>query len=250
VVLTLAGLLSPSAHAGLFDDDEARKAILDLRSRMSQNDDQDQAQAATIKQLTEQVQSLQRSLLDLNAQNESLRADLARLRGQDEQMLRDLSDVQRKQKDIAQGVDDRIRKLEPQSVTVDGEQFTVDPEEKAAYDDALAVLRTGDFDKASAALTAFLRKYPTSGYNNSVRFWLGNAQYGLRDYRAAIATFKAFITAVPNHQRAPEAMLAMANCQIESKDTKAARRTLQELVKNYAGSEAAAAGKDRLQALR
>ena len=78
---TKAGRASPYFfNAGLFDDDEARKAILDIRSRISQNEDQNRALTATVKQLNEQVQSLQRSLLDLNSQNEALRSDLANLR--------------------------------------------------------------------------------------------------------------------------------------------------------------------------
>ena len=49
---------------------------------------------------------------------------------------------------------------------------------------------------------------------------------------------------------APEAMLSIANCQIELKDTRAARATLESLVKTYPQSEAAQAGKERLAALR
>ena len=152
--------LSP-AHAGLFDDDEARKAILDLRSKL---EDQRQQSAAQNRQLADQVQQLQRSLLDLNNQNEQLRADNARLRGQLEETQRDVADLQRAQKSASQALDDRLRKFEPQKVTLDGKEFTADPEEKRAYDDAMVGLRSGDFDRASVALSAFVRRYPLSGY--------------------------------------------------------------------------------------
>lgn len=245
--LVLLGCLAGSARAGMFDDDEARKAILDLRSQLA---DQQQQNTAAQKQLADQVQQLQRSLLDLNNQNEQLRSDLARLRGQDEQMLRDLADVQRKQQDIAQGVDDRIRKLEPQKVSLDGRDFTVEPDEKLAYDSAIAALRSGDFEHAASGLVAFLSRYPASGYADSARYWLGNAQYGERAYRDAIASFKAFIGAAPGHPRAPEALLALANCQIELKDTRSAKRSLGELLKTYPKSEAAQAARERLAALK
>jgi TolA-binding protein len=65
-----------------------------------------------------------------------------------------------------------------------------------------------------------------------------------------MATFRAFIAAAPAHPRVPEAMLALANCQAESKDTKGARVTLAELVKKFPQSEAAQAGKERLAALK
>jgi tol-pal system protein YbgF len=242
-----AALAAAPAQAGLFEDDEARKAILDLRGKV---DDQRNQLAAAVKQLTEQVQQLQRSLLDLNNQNEQLRGELARMRGQDEQMLRDLSEVQRKQKDIAQGVDDRMRKLEPQPVSIDGRDFTADPEEKRAHDEAMAALRAGEFDRAAPMLVSFLKRYPASGYVGSARYWLGNAQYGQRQYKDAIATFRAFVSAAPEHQRAPEALLALANCQAELKDNKSAKKTLEELLKAYPRSEAAQAGRERLVALK
>ena len=161
-----------------------------------------------------------------------------------------LSELQRRQKDIAQGVEDRIRKIEPQKVSVDDKEFLADPDEKRQYDDAMAVLRKGDFEKAATALTAFQRRYPTSGYSDSVLFWLGNAQYGRREYNYAIASFRALVTATPDHPRAAEAMLAIANCEVELKDPKAARKTIGDLVKAYPNSEAAQAGRDRLATLK
>jgi TolA-binding protein len=45
-------------------------------------------------------------------------------------------------------------------------------------------------------------------------------------------------------------MLSIANCQIELKDSKAARVTLQELNRLHPQSEAAQAGRQRLAALK
>jgi len=247
--LALAACLACSlpSQAGLFDDDEARKAILDLRTRI---DDLRSQNVVAQRQLNEQVQTLQRSLLDLNNQNEQLKADLARLRGQLETTQRDLADLQRRQKDISQGVDERMKRLEPQQVSVDGKDITVEPDEKRVYDEAIAVLRSGDFDKAVGALQAFMRRWPQSGYTDSARYWLGNAQYGVRAYKDALATFRQFLAAAPEHLRAPEALLALANCQVELKDNKGARRSLDDLVKQYPKSEAAVAARERLAVLR
>ena len=256
-VLLLA-FAAPAARAGLFDDDEARKAILDLRQKLEQGNEQARArQAEQMTQmnnqlllLSEQITQMKRSMLDLNNQIELLRADNAKLRGQDEQLARDVAEVQRKQKDIQQGVEDRVRKLEPQKVVVDNKEFQADPDEKRQYEDAMAVMRKGEFDKAAVAFSGFQRRYPASGYNESVLFWLGNAQYGKRDYKDAIASFRALVSGAPDHPRAPEALLSIANCQIELKDTKSARRTVDELVKAYPKSEAAQAAKERLASLK
>jgi tol-pal system protein YbgF len=97
--------------------------------------------------------------------------------------------------------------------------------------------------------TGFLRRYPGSPYADGARFWLGNSQYGRRDYKQAIDLFRAFVSSAPLHPRAPDALLALANSQAEMKDGRAARRTIEELMKEYPSSEAAQAGKDRLATL-
>jgi len=250
----LLGGAALGAQAGLFDDEEARKAIVDMRTRISANDEAAKARIAELAaqngQINEQLQALRRSLLDLNNQLEAARAEIAKLRGSDEQLLRDTAELQRRQKDLSQGLDDRLRKLEPQKVALDGAEFIAEPDERRQYDEAMAGLRSGDFDKSVLAFNSFLRRYPSSGYGNSVRFWLGNAQYGRRDYKEAIAAFKAFVAAAPGHPRAPEALLALANSQAETKDVRGARKTIDDLVKAYPTSEAAQAGKDRLASLR
>ena len=255
--LALAAMFSlcaGAAHAGMFDDEEARKAILDLRTRIQTNDDSSRAKLGELAQantaLLEQVSQLRRSLLDLNAQLEAQRADNAKLRGGQEQLMRDVADLQRGVKDVSKGLDDRLRLIEPQKVSLDGKDFLADPDEKRSHDQAMTALRSGDFDKAATALAAFLQRYPASGYADSARFWLGNAQYGQKNYKDAIVSFRALATTSPNHPRTPEALLALANCQIEMKDNKAARKTIDELVKAYPASEAATAGKERLGTLK
>lgn len=247
---TLLLLCAAAAQAQLFPDNEARKAILELRATDEAQAKRLAEMASANKDLLGEVQQLRRSLLELNNQIEALRADLARQRGGNEQLARDVAELQRQQKDLAQGVSDRIRKLEPQKVAVDGKEFLADADEKRLYDEAFAFIRSGDFAGAANAFNAFTRRYPASGYLDSVRFWLGNAQYGKREYKEAIASFRAFIIGAPDHSRVPEAMLAVANCQAEMKDPKAARATLAELLKRYPQSEAAQAGKERLAALK
>jgi tol-pal system protein YbgF len=269
----------------LFDDEEARKAILELRARLAAVDEaskardaeaqQAQAQALAqalarqAAQLTQQsnqqmalqmaqqaaafeemVQTLKRSILDLNGQIEGLKGELARMRGSHEQLARDVAEVQKRQRDLAQAADDRIARLEPLKVSLDGQDFTATPDEKRSYDEALALMRAGEFDKAITAFAAFLRRHPGSGYAEAARFWSANALYGKRDYKEAVAAFRAFVTASPRHPRAPEALLALANSQAEMKDRPGARKTIDELMKAYPQSEAAQAGKERLATLK
>ncbi len=259
-VFVICLVLQP-AHAGLFDDEEARKAILDLRTRVDQNRQAAELQDAEIKRALDKAAqeakdaseanlTLRRSLLDLQSQIEALRADLARLRGQDEQLAREVAEMQRRQKDLAQGVDERVRRFEPVKVQLDGREFTAEPAEKRDYDNAFALFRKPDYAAASAAFIDFIRRNPQSGYTPTAYFWLGNAQYANKEYAPAMSNFRSLIGAAPDHPKAPEAALALANSQIEIKDTRAARKTLEDLIKVYPQSEAAGAAKDRLAKLR
>jgi tol-pal system protein YbgF len=158
--------------------------------------------------------------------------------------------MQRRQKDLSQGVDDRLSKFEPSKVTIDGREFVADPVEKQEFEAALAVMRKGEFAPAQTAFSTFLKRYPQSGYKVPALFWLGNAQYAMRNYRDAITNFRTLVATDTEHVRAPEAVLAVANCQVELKDIKAARKTLEDLVKAYPQSEAASVAKDRLSKLK
>ncbi|MDM0086381.1 MULTISPECIES: tol-pal system protein YbgF [unclassified Variovorax] len=232
--------MSVGANAALFEDDEARRAILDLRQRV------EAMRTQTDQRLTEDNAQLRRSLLDLQNQIEAMRGDMQRMTGQNEQLARTVSELQQRQTDI----DDRIKKSEPSKVAVDGREFTADPREKADFDAALGVFRGGQFAQAQTAFAEFVKRYPQSGYNPSALFWLGNAQYATRNYNEAIANFRSMLSLAPDHAKAPEAVLSIANCQIELKDTRAARRTLEDLTKAYPQSEAAQAGRERLSRLK
>jgi tol-pal system protein YbgF len=240
-----------AAQASLLEDDEARKAILDLRQRVETvRKEQDAQLVEQARKADEENTQLRRSLVDLQNQIESLRAEVARMRGQDEQLQRDLSESQRRLSDATAGVDERLRKLEPSRVAVDGKEFLAEPAERRDFDAALALLKKGEFEAVQPRFVEFIQRYGQSGYRNSALFWLGNAQYATRDYKEAVINFRTLLSQAPDHPRAPEALLSIANCQLELKDARSARKTLEELIKAYPQSDAAAAGKDRLAHLK
>ncbi|WP_300654155.1 tol-pal system protein YbgF [Hydrogenophaga sp.] len=234
------------AHA-LFGDDEARKAIIELRQKVDANK---QAADAAAAEAREGDASTRRSLLELSNQIEQLRAELARLRGQNEQLAREVSELQRQQKDVQVGIDERLRQVEPLRIEFDGQSFTAAPAEKNDFEAAMAQLRKSEFQPAAAAYASFLQRHPASGYTPSVLYWLGNAHYANRAYKEAVATHGRLVREFPAHMRTPEAMLAMANSYVELKDARTAKTTLESLVKAHPNSEAAAAARERLARLR
>ena len=235
------------AHAGLFDDEEARRAILDLRQKIEAGKQEtDQKVGDEAKRATDEAAQLRLGMLDLQSQLDAAKGDVAKLRGMNEQLAKDVSDLQRKQKDQLQAFDDRLRKLEPLRVSVDGSEFQADPAERRDFEAHLATFRKGDFAAAVNGFVDFLNRNPQTGYRPSALFWLGNAQYAVKDCKSAVTNFRSLVSSAPEHMRAPESLLAISSCQLEAKDTKGARKTLEDLVANYPASDAAGAAKDRL----
>jgi tol-pal system protein YbgF len=236
-----------SSQAALFEDDEARQAILDLRQRVEvMRGEADQVRLTSASEMT----GLGKSLLDLQRQIELLKAEIATLRGSNEQITRELSEIQRQQKDQLQAIQARFSKLEPVNIQLDGVEFMADQVQTRDFDAALAVFRQGDFVNAQSLFSGFLARYTASGYAVPALFWLGNAQYATRNYKEAMENFRNLIARDPEHMRAPEAVLSVANCQLELKDSKGARKTLGDLLKAYPQSEAAVAAKERLATLK
>ncbi|WP_028312283.1 tol-pal system protein YbgF [Derxia gummosa] len=240
--LSLAAL-SP-AHAGLFDDDEARRAILDLRSQIKSTGDTDRDRADALEKRLTKLQ------FDSAQQIDGLNQEIARLRGVIETLQRDVADQQRKQRDFYADIDSRLKRTEPQQVTIDGQQFSVDQEQIKAYNAAFEAFRQSQFPRAADGFSGFLSRYPDSPYTGLATFWLGNAQFATRDFAKAIDTHRTFIKAFPDSPRVPDALLNIGNSQVELADKKNARTTFMAITIKYPDSPAAASAKDRLATLK
>jgi tol-pal system protein YbgF len=247
-VLLLAGLALP-AHAQLFSDDEARRAILDVRSRVEQLQRDMLKRIEDLSSRVERLEQTTRGQLDLQNQIQAMRQEIATLRGQLEVQTNELSKTQRSQRDLAGEVDGRLKRFEPVAVNVDGKQVNVDPAERRAYEGALAIFRAGDFRGAQSAFQQFGAAYPQSAYSPSVQYWIGSSQYAQKDNKGAIATLQSFAQKYPDHPRAADALLTIGNAQVEAGDRKAAAETFKLVTEKYDGSGAAQTARERLAGL-
>jgi tol-pal system protein YbgF len=233
------------AHA-IFGDDEARKAILDLRAKVADTDKRAQESLDT---LTRRLETSQRAQLELVNQIEALKQDNAKLRGQIETLTNDVATLQKRNRDLYVDLDARLKALEPRPVTVDGKAATVGRDEQAAYDAALVLFRASDFQGAIRSLDTFLVRYPQSIYVPSAHYWIGSAHYALKDYKAAIAAQQVVVERFADSPRAPEAMLNIAASQADLNQRTNARNTLNRLIKEYPDSESAKLARERLPTL-
>jgi tol-pal system protein YbgF len=287
--LCLWAVWVPTAQAALFEDEEARRAILDLRQRL-ENQRQAQLQSSeqtlqkSLDQSQKQFEILRKQVeLDINqskqdnrqavlllqTQIEALKQDIANLNGEREQLLREITLLQRDLKEANVDIEERFQKMNSQlvkqeppatkedapksskvNVQVDGFEFLAEPEEKRDFEAAFVLFRKGDFAAAAKEFAQFVKVYSASGYKPSALYWLGSARFARRDFNEAIAQLKGLANDFPNHARTPEAMLTVGNAQLEIKQPKEARKTFNELLKLYPTTEAAAAAKDRLAQIK
>ncbi len=255
-----------AAHAGLFDDDEARKRIEEMRA----------AQEKSAKDTSERIGRLEESVrnigvVDLLRQIESLNAEIARLRGSLEVLANQNEQIQKRQRDFYLDLDSRLRRLEgggasapsagasPPAVASATE--AVPPPAKPpskedqarevkAYDAASGLFRRNDFASAADAFRAFLKDYPQSALAPNATYWIGICQANLKDYKAALATQEGLLSRYPASPKAPDALLAIAAVQSEQGDHGSARNTLEDIIARYPGSEAAGKARTRLAATK
>lgn len=232
-IAAAAALLLPGAAHALFEDGDARRAILDLRAQVDQLHKADQGAIAEIQQ----VRSI---LMELQGQIGVLRNEVASLRGQNEELQQNL-----------RRAESRLQAFEAQPAQGgDAASAAAQPAEQQAFEAALEHLRKGQYQGARDAFRQFLAQYPDSSYAPSAQFWLGNSLYATREYYRAIETFNAMLKQAPQHAQAPDAALAIAKSQIELKNVAGARQTLQNLVKVYPNSSAAKEARESLTRLK
>ncbi len=237
------------AHAGLFDDDEARKAIIELRGKV---------EAMQLEITTRIDKKADKSgTLDLLNQNEQLQQDIAKLRGDIEVLTNELSNTQRRQKDFYVDLDERLRKFETAAKAAADEKEAnrelaqqKQQEEQKSYDDALTFFKNGDYKNASTAFLDFVQRYPQSSNVAPAQYWLGNAYYAQREYKNAIAAQLLVVKNYPNNPKAADALLNVASCYTELKDKNSAKKSLETLVAQYPGTNAAQIAKQRLASLK
>jgi len=248
-LFTGLGALSTPAHAALFGDDEARKAILELRVVVEAQKQELQRLQELYKRM-DAIEAAQHGRLELVNQMEQLQQENAKLRGQLETLTFQLAETQRRQKDLFVDLETRIAKLEPQNVSIDGKEERVEQKETLAYEAAYGLFKNGDFKSALSALANFIKAYPTSAYAPNAQYWLGNSHYALNDFKQAIASQQQLLKTYPDSPKAAAAMLNIASSQLQLNDKKAARVTLEALLKTYPKAPEAVSAKERLNSLK
>ena len=241
----LALAAAPAFSQGLFDDNEARKRIANLRS------DYEASQKAMEERFARIDAALadKRALLDLATLIEGLKQDVSKLRGQVEVIVNQTENLEKRQRDLYVDLDARLRKMEQAQAQIT--EKLAQPErdaaaEKTAYEASLNQFKVGNYQAAIAGFQTFMVNFPNSQLVPSAQYWVGNAYYALRDYKVAIAAQEKVVASWPENAKASDALLNIASSQVELGDQKSARETLRVLITKYPNSPAAEQAKQRL----
>ncbi|BFT59250.1 tol-pal system protein YbgF [Pseudomonas moorei] len=119
--------------------------------------------------------------------------------------------------------------------------------EKLYYDAAFDLIKAKDFDKASQAFAAFLRKYPNSQYAGNAQYWLGEVNLAKGDLQGAGQAFAKVSQLYPKHAKVPDSLYKLADVERRLGHTDRVKGILQQVVSQYPGTSAAQLAQRDLQ---
>ncbi|MEO6564557.1 MAG: tol-pal system protein YbgF [Casimicrobiaceae bacterium] len=237
LALTLA---AHGAHAGLFDDEEARKRITQTNERLEAlQRDLD----ARLLGLDQQIKGL--GLVQLFNQVEAIRADIARIRGQVEVLTYELTESQKRQRDLYVDLDSRMRKLEAGPVTSAPAPVVEGP----APVGSLAANAGVTPPVPATAPVAPPAPAPAVAGNPPLAVSVMPApateqrlydsaldQFKRGDYPGAITNFSSFVRTYPRSPLAASAQYWVGNAQFARKDYRAAIASQRTLLQSWPDS--------------
>lgn len=245
-LLLLSLCLAIPAHAGILEDDEARKQIKE--------------QEARVQKLQDTIQQQTRSMLDLQSQIDAMNAEIRKLRGQNEETAHGLQDAEKRQKDFYVDLDTRVRHFESEEqaaktaaasaaiATVPVAETSGPVSDDHAFAAAYGLFQAGKHADAVKSFQDFLRKYPDSIHVPNANYYLGNAQFAVKNYRGALDTYQGLLKAYPDTPIAADVLFKIVESLHALKHDVAARKTLKILIAKYPSSKAAAKARKLLAA--
>lgn len=215
---------------------------------------------------------------ELFMQLQQMQEDIARLRGQVEVQQNDIQRMKQEALDRYQDLDRRIgtgvpaqqpapaadpsansatggasgADMAPAAAADQGAAGSepADPaKEKLYYDAAFDLIKAKDFDKASQAFSAFLRKYPNSQYAGNAQYWLGEVNLAKGDLQGAGQAFAKVSQLYPKHPKVPDSLYKLADVERRLGHTDRVKPILQQVISQYPGTAAAQLAQRDLQKL-
>ena len=213
------------------------------------------------------------NLIEMLTSLQALQQEVSIIRGDLDLLNHEMSQIKKQQKDIyidldqrLLDLDDRIGKLRLAPAIpggnlsspineIDSEPGSVEDAQSALskeheYQNALSILRTGQYDEAIQAFQVYLISYPQSDLASNAQYWMAEAYYVLKDYESAVAQFNKVITAYPDSRKISDAHLKKGFSYYELEKWSDAKAALDVVVSQYADSTAARLANRRLDKMK
>jgi len=128
----------------------------------------------------------------------------------------------------------------PPSVHGDAGSLAATGDERTSYNVAFDSLKAGKYDDSAQLFLSFLQLYPNGVY----------APNATRNFPMAETQFRELLSRYPTHDKAAGGLLKIGLSQYGEGKVDQAQQTLETVVAQYPGSDAARTAQDRLQSIR
>jgi tol-pal system protein YbgF len=205
---------------------------------------------------------------ELFMQLQQMQSEISQLRGILEEQQNEIQTLKREGLERYQDLDSRIQSgaagatnqipadgainaagspVPPTGQAAVGGEAADPAKEKLYYEAAFDLIKAKDFDKASQAFNAFLRKYPNSQYAGNAQYWLGEVYLVKGDLQSAGKAFASVSQAYPTHVKVPDSLYKLADVERRLGNLEKAKGIWRQIVAQYPGSSAAQLAQQDLQ---
>jgi TolA-binding protein len=131
---------------------------------------------------------------------------------------------------------------------------TTTPDEKApvantgGYDGALAKFHAKEYSAAIADFQGLIDSGIEASLADNCHYWIGESQYGLKQYKSALQTFQG-ITAMQRSGKKADATFMIGNCQLALGNKTDAKEAFQKVVADFPTSALVEKAKAKLAKL-
>lgn len=195
-------------------------------------------------ELLTQVNNLQQQVQDLRGQIEVLTNEKQQFH---DQQLKFYSDLDNR----VQGLEKAVTELEIKAAKVTSHHSTVkNKNDKEAYQAAVNIIQTKEYEKATKALKDFLLQYPNSTYVPNVHYWLGELYLINNNSQEASKEFNLLIKQYPKNIKVPDTLLKLALIDYKQGNKDSAIMQLKKIQKQYPNTPSAAAATAKLKEIQ
>ncbi|ALR06434.1 tol-pal system protein YbgF [Xylella fastidiosa] len=220
--------------------------------------------------------------IDLINQINDLRSQIRQMQGSIEEMQHGYEQLKQQSKDQYLDLDSRLKPIESGSVKEpsrvlanpisqvspshsnqpiamseqspnihgDASALTISNEERIAYNVAFDALKNSKYADAAELFLSFLQLYPNGVYAPNALYWLGESYYAMHDFVSAEAQFRSLLSRYPTHDKASGSLLKEALCQANQGKNDDAQHSLEQVLSQYPGTDAARLAQERLQSIK